>query len=305
VLDSANLSLAWKQVKANKGAPGIDGMTIDDFPAFARQHWERIRSQLSEGTYAPAPVRRVFIPKPDGSQRPLGVPTVLDRVIQQAIAQVLTPLYDGDFSQHSYGFRAGRNAHQAVRQVEAGWKRKRRHAVDCDLKAFFDTVNHDRLLTRLREKIGGGKLLRLIGRYLRAGVELPDGSREATPLGVPQGGPLSPLLANIVLDPLDKELERRGHIFARYADDFLILVRSAKAAERVMGSVTSYVEKKLGLVVNRAKKQKCAAGRMHIPRVPNQLPREGEVEREIVPKVQATRAGNNQTQPGTEHGVRH
>lgn len=253
VLDSANLSLAWKQVKANKGAPGIDGMTIDDFPAFARQHWERIRSQLSEGTYAPAPVRRVFIPKPDGSQRPLGVPTVLDRVIQQAIAQVLTPLYDGDFSQHSYGFRAGRNAHQAVRQVEAGWKRKRRHAVDCDLKAFFDTVNHDRLLTRLREKIGGGKLLRLIGRYLRAGVELPDGSREATPLGVPQGGPLSPLLANIVLDPLDKELERRGHIFARYADDFLILVRSAKAAERVMGSVTSYVEKKLGLIVNRAK----------------------------------------------------
>jgi RNA-directed DNA polymerase len=253
VLDSANLSLAWKQVKANKGAPGIDGMTIDDFPAFARQHWERIRSQLSEGTYAPAPVRRVFIPKPDGSQRPLGVPTVLDRVIQQAIAQVLTPLYDGDFSQHSYGFRAGRNAHPAVRQVEAGWKRKRRHAVDCDLKAFFDTVNHDRLLTRLREKIGGGKLLRLIGRYLRAGVELPDGSREATPLGVPQGGPLSPLLANIVLDPLDKELERRGHIFARYADDFLILVRSAKAAERVMGSVTSYVEKKLGLIVNRAK----------------------------------------------------
>ena len=253
VLDSANLSLAWKQVKANKGAPGIDGMTIDDFPAFARQHWERIRSQLSEGTYAPAPVRRVFIPKPDGSQRPLGVPTVLDRVIQQAIAQVLTPLYDGDFSQHSYGFRAGRNAHQAVRQVEAEWKRKRRHAVDCDLKAFFDTVNHDRLLTRLREKIGGGKLLRLIGRYLRAVVELPDGSREATPLGVPQGGPLSPLLANIVLDPLDKELERRGHIFARYADDFLILVRSAKAAERVMGSVTSYVEKKLGLVVNRTK----------------------------------------------------
>jgi len=130
VLDSANLSLAWKQVKANKGAPGIDGMTINDFPAFAREHWERIRSQLSEGTYAPAPVRRVFIPKPDGSQRPLGVPTVLDRVIQQAIAQVLTPLYDGDFSQHSYGFRAGRNAHQAVRQVEAGWKQKRRHAVD-------------------------------------------------------------------------------------------------------------------------------------------------------------------------------
>jgi RNA-directed DNA polymerase len=174
-------------------------------------------------------------------------------VIQQAIAQVLTPLYDGAFSQHSYGFRPGRNAHQAVRHVESGWKQRKRYAVDCDLKAFFDTVNHDKLLTQLRNKIGGGKLLRLIGRYLRAGVELPDGSREATPLGVPQGGPLSPLLANIVLDPLDKELERRGHHFARYADDFVILVKSAKAAGRVMGSVMNYVEKELGLIVNRTK----------------------------------------------------
>jgi RNA-directed DNA polymerase len=178
---------------------------------------------------------------------------VLDRVIQQAIAQVLTPLYDGDFSQHSYGFRPGRNAHQAVRHVESGWKQKKRYAVDCDLKAFFDTVNHDKLLTQLCGKIGGGKLLRLIGRYLRAGVELPDGSREATSLGVPQGGPLSPLLANLVLDPLDKELERRGHHFARYADDFVILVKSAKAAARVMGSVMNYVEKELGLIVNRTK----------------------------------------------------
>ena len=253
VLDGANLNLAWQQVKANKGAPGIDGMTINDFPAFVRTHWGRIRSQLSKGTYHPAPVRRVFIPKPDGSQRPLGVPTVLDRVIQQAIAQVLTPLYDGEFSEHSYGFRRNRNAHQAVRHVESGWKQKRRHAVDCDLKAFFDTVNHDRLLTQLRGKIGGGKLLQLIGRYLRAGVELPDGRREATPLGVPQGGPLSPLLANIVLDPLDKELERRGHHFARYADDFIILVKSAKAAVRVMGSMINYVERKLGLIVNQTK----------------------------------------------------
>lgn len=253
VLDGANLNLAWQQVKANKGAPGIDGMTIDDFPAFAREHWERIRAQLSKGTYRPAPVRRVFIPKPDGTQRPLGIPTVLDRVIQQAIAQVMTPLYDGEFSEHSYGFRRNRNAHQAVRHVESGWKQKRRHAVDCDLKAFFDTVNHDRLLTQLRDKIGGGKLLQLIGRYLRAGVELPDGSREDTPLGVPQGGPLSPLLANVVLDPLDKELERRGHHFARYADDFIILVKSAKAAVRVMGSVMHYVERKLGLIVNQTK----------------------------------------------------
>ena len=253
VLDGANLNLAWKQVRSNKGAPGVDGMTIADFPAFAREHWERLRSQLKEGTYHPAPVRRVFIPKPDGSQRPLGIPTVLDRVIQQAIAQVMTPLYDGGFSENSHGFRPRRNAQQAVRQVESGWKQKRRYAVDCDLKAFFDTVNHDRLLTQLRGKIGGGKLLRLIGRYLRAGVKLPDGSREETPLGVPQGGPLSPLLANIVLDPLDKELERRGHYFARYADDFIILVKSAKAAVRVMGSVMNYVEKKLGLIVNQAK----------------------------------------------------
>ena len=147
-------------------------------------------------------------------------------MIQQAIAQVLTPLHDGGFSEHSYGFRSGRNAHQAVRHVESGWEQKLRYAVDCDLKAFFDTVNHDRLLAQLREKIGGGKLLHLIGRYLRAGVELPDGSREDTPLGMPQGGPLSPLLANIVLDPLDKEPARRGHHFARYADDFVILAKS-------------------------------------------------------------------------------
>lgn len=253
VLDATNMQRAWQAVRRNKGAPGIDGMTIEEFPAFAREHWERLRSQLTNGTYRPAPVRRVFIPKPDGTQRPLGVPTVLDRVIQQAIAQVLTPLYDGEFSDHSYGFREGRNAHQAVRQVQACWKQRRCHAVDCDLKAFFDTVNHDRLLTQLRAKIGSGKLLRLIGCYLRAGVVLPDGTREATPQGVPQGGPLSPLLANIVLDPLDKELQRRGHQFARYADDFLILVRSAKAAQRVMASVTRYVEDKLKLVVNRIK----------------------------------------------------
>lgn len=162
----------------------------------------------------------------------------------------LTAQYDGEFSDHSYGFREGRNAHQAVRRVEAAWEEGLRHAVDCDLKSFFDTVDHERLLARLRRKIGGGVLLRLIGRYLRAGVVLPDGSREATPCGVPQGGPLSPLLANIVLDPLDRELERRGHAFARYADDFVIVVRSAKAAMRVMASVARYVEERLKLVVN-------------------------------------------------------
>ena len=165
----------------------------------------------------------------------------------------LTPLFDGGFSDHSYGFREGRNAHQAVREVEACWKEGRRYAVDCDLKSFFDTVNHDRLMGQLREKIRDRKVLGLIRRYLQAGVVLPDGTREATPQGVPQGGPLSPLLANIVLDPLDKELERRGHRHARYADDFLIMVKSAKAAERVMASLIRLVEGRLKLVVNRAK----------------------------------------------------
>jgi len=246
---------AWKRVKANGGAPGIDGMTIAQFPAFARQHWERIRSGLMRGTYHPAAVRRVMIPKPNGDLRPLGIPTVLDRVIQQAIAQVLTPLFDPHFSSHSYGFRASKRAHQAVRAVEAANQAGYTQAVDCDLKSFFDTVNHERLMNLLARRITDKRVLRLIGRYLRAGVMLPGGQREATPQGVPQGGPLSPLLANIMLDPLDKELEKRGHRFARYADDFLILVRSARAARRVMQGVTRFVEVRLGLVVNRQKSQ--------------------------------------------------
>jgi len=255
VLAPENLRAAWRRVKANAGAPGLDGMTVEAFPAFCRQHWPRIRPALMAGTYRPAPVRRVFIPKPDGTLRPLGVPTVLDRLIQQALAQVLTPLFEGGFSTHSYGFREGRNAHQAVREVEACWQEGRRYAVDCDLKSFFDSVNHNRLMSQLREKIRDRKVLGLIRRYLEAGVVLPEGTREATPQGVPQGGPLSPLLANITLDPLDKELERRGHRFARYADDFLVMVKSAKAAERVMESLTRYVEGSLKLVVNRVKSQ--------------------------------------------------
>lgn len=253
ILDPENLNAAWRRVKANAGAPGIDGMTVGQFPEFFRVHWPRIRCALMAGTYRPAPVRRVFIPKPDGTERPLGVPTVLDRVIQQAVAQVLTPLFDSGFSTYSYGFRKGRNAHEAVREMETCWKEGRRHAVDCDLKSFFDTVNHDRLMEQLRQKIKAPLVLGLIRRFLTAGVELPDGTHAATPMGVPQGGPLSPLLANIALDPLDQELERRGHRFARYADDFLVMVRSAKAAERVMGSLTRFVEGKLKLVVNRTK----------------------------------------------------
>jgi RNA-directed DNA polymerase len=253
ILAPENVRRAWRRVKSNAGAPGIDGMTVEAFPAFCREHWHRIRSALMVGTYRPAPVRRVFIPKPDGTQRPLGVPTVLDRVIQQALAQVLNPRFEGGFSQSSYGFREGRNAHQAVRQVEACWKEGRRYAVDCDLKSFFDTVNHERLMGQLREKVHDRQVLGLIRRYLEAGVVLPDGTREDASQGVPQGGPLSPLLANITLDPLDKELEKRGHQFARYADDFLVMVKSAKAAERVMASLTRFVEGQLKLVVNRAK----------------------------------------------------
>jgi RNA-directed DNA polymerase len=253
ILEPENLAQAWRRVKANKGASGIDGMTIEDFPAFAREHWPRIAIAIRNGTYHPARVRRVFIPKLDGNKRPLGIPTVLDRVIQQAVAQVLSPLFEADFSEHSYGYRPGRSAHQAVVVMEESWKEGRRHVVECDLKSFFDTVNHDRLMNALREKIRCRKTLGLIRRYLIAGVELPDGTQEATPQGVPQGGPLSPLLANIALDPLDKELESRGHKFARYADDFIVTVKSANAAKRVMASLTRYCEGQLQLIVNRAK----------------------------------------------------
>jgi RNA-directed DNA polymerase len=178
---------------------------------------------------------------------------VLDRLIQQAVAQVLGPLFEADFSEHSHGYRPGRSALQAVVVMEEGWKQGRRHAVECDLKSFFDTVNHDRLMNALLAKVRCPRVLGLIRRYLMAGVELPDGTREATPQGVPQGGPLSPLLANIALDPLDKELESRGHQFARYADDFIVLVKSRNAAKRVLAALTRYCEGRLKLIVNRAK----------------------------------------------------
>jgi len=253
ILEPENLARAWKRVKANKGAAGIDGMTVGAFPAFARGHWPRIARALMEGTYRPAPVKRVWIPKPDGTRRPIGIPTVLDRVIQQAVAQMLGPIFEIGFSESSHGYRPGRSALVAVAEMEAGWKEGRRQVVECDLKSFFDTVNHDRLMGALREKIDCRKTLGLLRRILTAGVLLPDGTLEATPIGVPQGGPLSPLLANIALDPLDKELESRGHKFARYADDFIVLVKSAKAASRVMASLVRYCEGRLKLVVNRAK----------------------------------------------------
>ena len=221
VLSSENLSAAWRQVRANKGAAGVDGVEVSDFPTFYRKHWEKIERKLKDGTYRPSPVRRVFLPKPDGSQRALGIPCVLDRLIQQAIAQVLTPIYDPVFSEHSHGFRPGRSAHDAIKEFRDygdQWPKKD-YVVDCDLKSFFDVVSHQKLMKKLGERLTDRRLLGLIHRYLKAGVILPDGRYESASSGVPQGGPLSPLLSNVLLDELDEELEARGHLFVRYADD--------------------------------------------------------------------------------------
>ena len=252
VLAAANLRRAWARVKANRGAPGIDGMHIEDFAEFAREQWVTIREHLSDGSYRPQPVRRVMIPKPGGGERPLGIPTVVDRLIQQAIAQVLTPIFDPGFSESSFGFRPNRSAHGALRQVQAHIRVGYRIAVDLDLAKFFDNVRHDILMARVARRVGDKRLLALIGAYLRAGVMVGE-TFEPSELGTPQGGPLSPLLANILLDDLDRELERRGHRFARYADDLLILVRSQRAGERVKRSITAYLDRRLKLPVNEQK----------------------------------------------------
>jgi RNA-directed DNA polymerase len=254
VLDRDNVQKAWKRVKANKGAPGVDGVSIDDFPEFARAQWDRIRESLLAGTYLPSPVKRVEIPKPTGGKRPLGIPTVIDRLIQQAMYQVLMPIFDPDFSEFSYGFRPGRSAHNAVRKVREYIRQGYRIAVDMDLSKFFDKLNHDVLMRRVARKIRDKRVLRLLGKYLRAGVVV-KGRLQETREGVPQGGPLSPLLANILLDDLDKELEKRGHKFVRYADDFVILVRTQRAGLRVKESITRFLERKLKLKVNQDKSQ--------------------------------------------------
>ena len=253
VLQRENLHVAWKQVRANKGAAGIDGMTIEAFPAWVKSgEWGLLVTKLEGGCYKPSPVRRVEIEKPDGGTRQLGIPTVTDRVIQQAISQVLTPIFDPLFSNNSFGFRPSRNGRQAVKQVQQIIKEGRRFAVDVDLSKFFDRVNHDLLMTLLSRKIQDKRLLHLISCYLRAGI-MDESHFIESKEGVPQGGPLSPLLANIMLDPLDKELERRGHKFARYADDFTILVKSQRAGERVLCSISRYIESKLKLMINTTK----------------------------------------------------
>ena len=252
VVERANLQRALKQVRQNQGAPGIDGMSVDELPAYLRHHWLEIRAQLVAGRYRPQPVRRVEIPKPDGRKRLLGIPTVLDRFIQQAIAQVIQVQWEPHFHRRSYGFRPQRSAHQAVRQLQGDIREGRRWVVDLDLEAFFDRVNHDRLVARLKRHVPDRALLRLINRYLKAGVRVGK-QIEATTRGVPQGGPLSPVLANVVLDELDWELDRRGHRFARYADDCNIVVGSERAGVRVMESVKRFIEGSLRLTVNTRK----------------------------------------------------
>jgi RNA-directed DNA polymerase len=252
VCERENLKRAWQRVRRNKGGPGVDGMTIDDAKDYLREHWPSIRSQLLEGTYQPQPVKRVEIPKPEGGVRKLGVPCVVDRLIQQALLQVLQERWDPTFSEHSYGFRPGRSAHQAVAQAQRFVAEGYSTVVDIDLEKFFDRVNHDRLMARVAVRIADKRVLKLIRAFLNAGV-MEDGLVHPVEEGTPQGGPLSPLLSNLVLDELDQELERRGHHFCRYADDCNIYVRSRRAGERVMASVSRFLTSKLRLKVNEAK----------------------------------------------------
>jgi len=252
ILDSRNVRRAYEQVLANKGSGGVDGIEIEGFTSHVQAAWSSVKTAIQEGVYQPSAVRKVEMPKPSGGTRILGIPTLQDRLIQQAIAQQLTIVYDGTFSQSSYGFRPGRNAHQALVQarqyVNAGYS----HVVDIDMAQFFDRVNHDYLMNLLSERVKDKRVLKLIHRYLKAGAMI-DGIATVNTEGTPQGGPLSPILSNILLDRLDKELESRGHRFVRYADDLCVFVKSKRSAERVLLSVSCYIEKELKLEVNRSK----------------------------------------------------
>jgi RNA-directed DNA polymerase len=252
ILRTSNLLEAFQRVRANKGSPGIDGMTVEEVQEYYRKNWPTLEPQLLAGTYQPQPVQRVEIPKPEGGVRQLGIPTALDRVIQQAVLQVLQERWDSTFSQHSYGFRPGRSAHQAVAQAQKYLAEGYRWVVDMDLEKFFDRVNHDLLMGLLAMRITDKRLLKLIRAFLNAGV-MANGLVGPTDEGTPQGGPLSPLLSNIVLDVLDQELEKRGHRFVRYADDCNIYVRSRRAGERVMVSITRFLTQRLKLKVNQDK----------------------------------------------------
>jgi len=252
ILSPFNLDEAMAKVRSNKGAPGVDGITVKELEGYLNTHWSRIEEEIRSGTYKPLPVKRVEIPKPNGGTRMLGIPSVTDRVIQQAVLQRLTPIFDPEFSESSYGFRPNRSAHDAVRQARRFMEDGYYMVVDIDLEKFFDRVNHDILMARVARKVKDKTVLKLIRAYLNSGM-MCDGVCVRTEEGVPQGGPLSPLLANILLDDLDKELERRGHRFCRYADDCNIYVKSRRSGERVKESVTRFLHEKLKLKVNEEK----------------------------------------------------
>jgi RNA-directed DNA polymerase len=252
VVERENLKEALKRVRANKGSPGMDGITVHALPDYLKEHWPTIREELLNGTYRPQPVKRVEIPKPDGGVRKLGIPTVVDRLIQQAVMQVLQKRWDRTFSAHSYGFRPRRSAHQAVAQAQQYLAAGHRGVVDLDLEKFFDRVNHDKLMGQVAKRVTDKRVLKLLRAFLTAGV-MENGLVSPVDEGTPQGGPLSPLLSNLVLDELDRELERRGHRFVRYADDCNIYVRSVQAGQRVMASVTRFLHEKLKLKVNQEK----------------------------------------------------
>jgi RNA-directed DNA polymerase len=252
VVERCNLVRALARVQANGGSPGIDGMTVEELSGYLQQPWPTLRASLLAGTYRPSPVKRVEIPKPGGGVRKLGIPTVLDRFLQQALLQVLQPEWDKTFSEGSYGFRPGRSAHQAIARAQAYLEGGYSWVVDLDLEKFFDRVHQDKLMSLVKERVTDRRVLQLIDRYLKAGALTGDGF-EATTEGTPQGGPLSPLLANLLLDGLDKELERRGHRFVRDADDSNISVRSRRAGQRVLASVTRFLERRLKRTVHAAK----------------------------------------------------
>jgi len=256
IVDPDNLVRAWNKVRSNRGAPGPDGITIDEFPDHCREHWPAIKQQLLDGTYQPSPARRKSIPKPDGSERHLGIPNVMDRLIEQAVLQILTPIFDPGFSESSFGFRPKRSAQDAAKQVQRYIRSGYRQCIDMDLSKFFDRVQHDILMVRVARKVQDRRVLKLIGRYLRAGV-MVDTELHPSIEGTMQGGPLSPLLANILLDDFDKELEHRGLRFVRYADDFLVFTRTSEAAQRVARSIENYLTRKLKLVINHQKSRIC------------------------------------------------
>ena len=258
VISNDNLWSAYERVYANKGASGVDGITIYELKNHMGKYYQPLKQKLRNGSYEPQPVKRVAIPKSDGTKRNLGIPCVLDRVVQQAILQVIDPIIDPHFSDNSFGFRKGRNAHQAIKKAQEYYEEGYRIAVDCDIKSYFDTIHHQRLRNQLEYYISDKVVLKLIWKFLRSGI-LDNDIFIETSKGAPQGGPLSPILANVYLNMLDRELEKRGHRFVRYADDFVIYVKSKRSGDRVMDSRSEFLENKLGLTINRDKSKVCGA----------------------------------------------